>query len=1037
MNLNVASHLISASAGTGKTFQLTARFIALLALGVPPAAMIALTFTRKAAQEFQERIISTLALGAEDDERACQLAEVIRRTWKGAKDGTFPPLCPVANETLYPLTCERFGQLLRLLVEEMSRLHLSTLDSFFQSLVMMGQPELGLSRVEIVTEDALRRARRKALDALLYDVNTDERHQEVNLEALRAVAESQEMDMVGALEKAVDDYVEVYRSLPLDQLWGAAEAFGLPDVSAHQPLTYAMAMSIQRQLSSCLEALVLKEDEAGALLKLPLDIHFRQYGGLKIVGKLKRQFSDCEQTSWRNLEQVLDQLETQARNDILQVSVRRSRSMARLMRCYLAAYKVEMKDRGYLEYADVTRLVPMLLQREGVPSLLAYRMDARLKHWMLDEFQDTSRIQWEALLPLIQNIAEDAGASPDRAADRSLFVVGDVKQSIYRWRGGEPELFRHLLQDSPWKEALQSVEMNLSWRSSPVVMRFVNRVFSGDSQVQEHRAACTEAEKPGYIRVDCMPKAKQEETYECACERIRDILESLPLQEKAMSVGIIARTNKQVCAIYDRLRGLCPGLPLYMEGQSVPLTQSPLGEVLLALFRWLLHPSDQYRKAELLQSPLWRYGDRKEYSWHFWHKLLQKQGYASVIRSLSANLLPEPGLLSDYHRFQLNAWLQEAIAFDAMGGSLQDWVEHMQNLSVQCPPPKHSVHLLTIHGCKGLEYDAVILPFLEAPQSSGFDHTRHLAYYTACDAEGKITGLLIKDAQLRNAWGEELEAAEQRWKKQAIAEGRNLLYVAITRAVHSNYLIVNGNQGANGKSLGGIIKQALGEDCPLPGQWYETGDADWAQHAGFSLKQRKSHVVEIGPLQTPGRRNRKHRPSEDTELERSLGIPSKQGGKMLSLELGTSVHALLEKITWWDVNAPPSWYLNPIREEERMVRKALDVPEILDLFLQENYPPGTQVYNEQCLEQVVRGEWTSAVIDRLLVCPGGDVLIVDYKTNKNAEGLERKYRGQMIAYQNLVSEALGVERCRVKVYLAAIGAKRPHLECLDKKATFI
>lgn len=193
MNANVTSSLIAASAGTGKTYKLAARFISLLALGVPPTVMIALTFTRKAAQEFQERIIRELAAGAADDAGAEKLAQMVRETWKS--------LCPVATEQEHPLNRLRFGVLLREVVNAMSRLHLSTLDSFFQMLVSMGRSDLGLSSIALVTDNALTQARQKALSALLFDINNDSEHQTDYIDTLQSLAEGGEMDLTGTLQR--------------------------------------------------------------------------------------------------------------------------------------------------------------------------------------------------------------------------------------------------------------------------------------------------------------------------------------------------------------------------------------------------------------------------------------------------------------------------------------------------------------------------------------------------------------------------------------------------------------------------------------------------------------------------------------------------------------------------------------------------------------------------------------------------------------------------------------------------------------------
>ena len=128
-----SSLLIEASAGSGKTFQLSNRFLALLALGESPADLIALTFTRKAAGEFTRRILNRLALGASSEQGAKDLAQALTPTLIGDNTSKQPGIVSVSQ--LPELSMGRFRELLASLVHELDRLQLSTLDSFFTRLV--------------------------------------------------------------------------------------------------------------------------------------------------------------------------------------------------------------------------------------------------------------------------------------------------------------------------------------------------------------------------------------------------------------------------------------------------------------------------------------------------------------------------------------------------------------------------------------------------------------------------------------------------------------------------------------------------------------------------------------------------------------------------------------------------------------------------------------------------------------------------------------------------------------------------------------
>lgn len=990
MNANVTSSLIAASAGTGKTYKLAARFISLLALGMPPTVMIALTFTRKAAQEFQERIIRELAAGAADDAGAEKLAQMVRETWKS--------LCPVATEQEHPLNRLRFGVLLREVVNAMSRLHLSTLDSFFQMLVSMGRSDLGLSSIALVTDNALTQARQKALSALLFDINNDSEHQADYIDTLQSLAEGGEMDLTGTLQRIIAEYGDLFKKCPDSHLWGSAAAFGLKYPAGYEPLTLEKARAWEARLRDLLAPLAVDAELMQKLLDAPVQLHYGMHDYLADVKKFCKKYKPAGE-----LAEQLEALQIQARGDALRIVSTRTASMAFFLKRYFAHYKAEVQDRGMLEYADFTRLVPLLLQKDGVPSLLAYRMDASMRHWMLDEFQDTSLSQWSALTPLVESIAEETSLHEDKASDRSLFVVGDVKQSIYGWRGGAPELFDELQSVSPWQDCLQKTEMNLSWRSSQVIMDFVNRVFANCSRVQQHAAAKS---RPGYVRVECTENGNQESIEEDTCQRIAAILKSLPIRDKQMSVGILVREHKFMQLIHKRLLALCPDLPIYLEGKGESPAASPMGEVLLAFFRWLEHPGDVYRKSILQNSPLWRCLPAGKHGWAYWQESLRTRGYAYVLQQISAVLLQEEDLLSPYHREQLSVWQREALAHDAAGGDLPQWIAHMEQLSENCASPRHAVHIQTLHGSKGLEYDAVILPFVAAPTAAPFDHGRHFKIFTAGEGH-HLNGLMLRDKRFNDAWKSEMSAFEAAWREKQIAEGENLLYVAITRAVHANYIILNAKQKPNSNTFAGIIKNALG------GEEAEFGNPDWVEAVGFPDRTNPAVAEEKQPLALMPRRKRVSPSHLDSE-HADAGVHTAGDG----IEFGNEVHALFEQVEW--VDALPEWVQQPQSAAQRVVAEALQQSEVRALFTRK---PGQVVYNEQRLEAVEGDKWISAAIDRLVVEPEG-ALIIDFKTNKVGETdrgwLREHYAPQMRSYRRLVAAALQLDESAVRVSLISV-----------------
>ena len=207
-----------------------------------------------------------------------------------------------------------------------------------------------------------------------------------------------------------------------------------------------------------------------------------------------------------------------------------------------------------LRFEDVTlRLAAKALlkvQFEEDRDGFFYRLDGKLRHLLLDEFQDTSRLQWQVLAPLAMETASGAD-------DHSFFCVGDAKQSIYGWRGGSPELFGHL--ESQWP-SLDWDSLTNSFRSAPLIIETVNRVFGGiggnpvftDENLQVAanewgtgyaKQSANDAELAGYV---CLTTslANPKKQDDCTIEPRRD--RRCLSQDASRSVGVLTRAN--VCA---------------------------------------------------------------------------------------------------------------------------------------------------------------------------------------------------------------------------------------------------------------------------------------------------------------------------------------------------------------------------------------------------------------------------------------------------------------------------------------------------------
>lgn len=1024
----VSGNVIAASAGTGKTYSLSSRFLALMALGADPASLVALTFTRKAAGEFCTRIFRDLAAGAAaapapgqrnpltarlletlsglvavGEGKACLLhpasnpVPLLPSTEFGAgadalmeefcrrqREEAQPPKAPEQLCHAYPQLYADwdegfFQQLLEKLVRAMPRLTLATFDSFFQRIAAAHCTELGISDLHPVTGEDADRARRAAIRALLQAA---EAHEEAFCELYRDVADESSDNMVQRLEGQIKTFLSLFHRFPRAEQWSGA-AFALP-------------------------------------------------------------------THDERAQKVL----------------RRTQGMYRLMQHYDAAYQRSVLSEGRCTFDDVARAAAQLLRRDDLPTEAAFDLNTRLRHWMLDEFQDTNPQQWAILEPLLDDALQSSlpaeyeleGRGRYVAHESSVFVVGDVKQSIYAFRGGTPDILQQMLPgDRPnrWRAYLAPTELQLNYRSAPLLLGhdpacptgFVNRLFRRlhDMAREEGRPGDAAALTPdfyhhgsarqdlaGYLSVQALPEGDAEETREAMYREVEAILRDKLCEggrlRPGISVGVLLRSNKELLGLYSYLRSVFgDSLPLCMVSDEFVALNTVMGELMLEFFRHLLHPSDEFRRKLLEMSPLRQL--MLEHGADDWQQLAETRGYAAIVHRLLALL--DPGERSR----TAQEWLQAAQQFDAKGGTTEEWIQSICRLSYTADPPENSIRLMTMHKSKGLEFDAVILPLIS---SQNIDDTRTLSYLSTEDGQSVL--LNPGDTKLREQLG--LGAAVERWRAQRRAQEYNLLYVAVTRAKQALYILLHGKarpykvdsktkryKKELSMTTSALIMRALNlmkepqreqpDGCEL---LMEEGEPEWWR--GRALAPSPAVVSPLCGLRAGKLQRRKRTPStlhEDTSPAPSvLNAAGREAAAF-----GTAVHACFEQLEWLRADEEPAPTGQP-EEARALVRAALREPSVRALFTRPATP--CTVLNEQPLEAVLRdGTWLSATIDRL-VLHGADAActrilaadIIDYKTDRaDAPELFRRHREQMRAYRQLVAAALDLPLAQVCVTLVS------------------
>lgn len=1030
--MSMQSLMIRASAGSGKTFQLSNRFLALLAAGSEPSAMIALTFTRKAAGEFADRILSRLAEGALDETKAAKLAEELADTLGGSSATGMPALFPGGDRVQPDLAA--FQCLLEKLAAQLHRVSLGTLDSFFVRIAKRFPYELGLAEFQLLEEDAMQAEQAQVLARIFREV--PERQRAAFLGAFRLATHGKEHNrLCDLLDEFLEKHHQRYLSAPEREQWGN---LGLiwPD-GCPWPEVENFATAAQ-DVVDLLETVDVDKKPHATWIK----------GWQKTVEWFATYAPGDGRTAPPAVERTLVLLEELAAGQATdffskmehRISGSLGRAMVRLVGGYLRAeiearatrtvglwsllwayesiYGAEVRRRGRLGFADVTRLLADGGLTTDGRARIESRLDARYRQWLLDEFQDTSRAQWEVL----EGLLDEAVLDPE--GERSLFVVGDTKQGIYGWRGGEPRLFDDLLARPGWHGRMREWGMETSWRSAQEVLDLSNLVCEPvalrgrfpDAAVErwnyaEHRSAPREVPLPGYaVVVDTAEdEGDDEEEIGGVDGALRDLLAEIRPIARGLSCAVLVRSNAKARKLVEFLRQEFPDMPVEMDAEVELAQDNPLGVALLDLFRWLAHPADRLAKGHVAATPLGKviaeYGEGSISRWHACRKKVLESGIAGLLQQVTARLR-EQGALNVFLEQRLSGILRAALDYDESGGrDLGEWVARLETLKQREYSAEGALQVMTVHKAKGLEFDMVILPDLAG---GAFDDPAKAGILEFKDSTGRIEGVLLAPGRKLLEADPALRERFEAWSAEQCYERFCNLYVGLTRAKHATYVLLP-KAPANPSSerrfdlwIRSVCDGAgeVGWNGKTRATIHEAGDPAW--HANVRRKEIEGAPEVPAPvLGTAVARRARTSPSGAKKA--GVIAPSASG-----MAFGRELHVAFERIGWVDeleLSALPG-------ETGKLVLELMGMPGIRPLFERRGRNIG--LFREQAVEAILDGQWLSGIIDRLHVIRGADgkvesLELIDFKTDAvdRAEQLVERYAGQMAAYREVLGKAYG------------------------------
>ena len=1016
MSAPIRNTMLVANAGSGKTYALTTRMVKLLVLGVEPRKIAALTFTKKAAGEFLDAVFLRLAQAALDPKK---LKDLNRDLNSDPDEGAIPPV-----------DAARCRELLAKLVSDSGSLTMGTIDSLFARIARSFPLESGLpGEFTMIGEAELERARTEALAAIFRE-SVDSKGGEEFLDQVRKIARRKgERKVFQTLLQSVKDFHAKYlEDVSLawgdkDLIWGkkGCEVLAASDVA---PAADAFLAEVRKELPrlsdsalATLEARLqdAKDHKPGSRWETTLSEFIKKKLAAEPTPSDDGPYFPLGNGASNRvyLRGVLPQL----RRDLLLALLKpvyegllqKSASLRSFMESFEESYHSLTRSRGRMTFSDVTDLISSQLGSMEWIASAGYRLDAKLDHWLLDEFQDTSRIQWKVLGSFIDEVIQDSGG------ERSLFYVGDTKQAIYSWRGGDPKLFFEIFDqyNQGSEKRLYERDLHVSYRSAAEIVTFVNDVFGSigsftgtlllpDKTVKawknawrQHEPADINKDLKGYVQWEQVRSDEDDENP--IHERVARILEEVEPWKRNLSCGVLTRKNDDASSIAALLQAR--GIPVSVEGKSNPCNDNPLGLALLAAFRVAGFPEDNLSLTLMRSSPL---GMLLEGGVEAFRTsaltMIASDGYEAAVRSWTEGLELNPFLSRRAADF-----LAAAAEYDESNkGSLSEFVSFLESHVVQEAEASGVVRVMTLHQSKGLTFDMSIVIGLDG-KGGNMGDTLHLG--------GGVTptwGCLLPNKDdasadpVMNDARDDIRAEEEYGKLCAA-------YVAMTRSKQALYVLTKWlGPKTTSKNFARLLMLTLtpgSEVVPFgDDKWYEdhlpvTDEA--------SKKEREATpavlvtcISETPRPVSPSSLARKHQTSRESGTHAAFSSDA--------ADLGTEIHEVLSRVEWDTTKADLAECSEPARELLAPFLKSADAMEVF------SKPAGEwDLWNEKPFDLVIDGKWISGCFDRVQVRREGgkavEAHIYDYKTNRSTpEEISKEYEGQMEQYRQAASRLLGL-----------------------------
>ncbi len=981
------SHLsvYRASAGSGKTFALTLEYLKLL-FSRPGVHrnILAVTFTNKAAAEMKHRILNRLYL--------------LSSNGKPGAGGEMEYLRKVTGLS-GPEISSKAGELLSTILNDYSWFSVGTIDRFFQSVIRVFTKEIGIQpgyNLELDTDRILSLAADRLFEKLPGDSDLKQwliRFAEERMEEERSWNFKRDM-----VELGQELFRESFQAIFLEY---DLSVIGKQNLEGYRSDLEEIGERLERRMSDTgIRALRLMEDAGWEVTDFRLKGNSPPSLFLKAARDEEVRFTESKLEALIDPEKWLTKKSPKELEELtldrllplyqelyghyrMQLSLRAIRShfyTLGILGDLWEEVQTYTREQNLFLITDSSRFLRGIIGGNQVPFIYE-RTGSRYQHIMLDEFQDTSVFQYQNFTPLIKNsLAQGYGN----------LVVGDVKQSIYRWRNSDWNILATQLSGDFSPQGVEETPLLHNYRSSENIIRFNNTVFQlaqkvlsneigeelgsstvGPERIDEmvlgfNRAYSDVVQQipenrrgtGGAVRLQWMDEQEEGTFEERAIERIPVwIDEILASGMDPGEIAILVRTRREGVRVANYLldharKSKNRHSYRLVSNESLLLTGNPAVTLILAILRYMAYPEDELNNAHLKHLLHLVRGEETLSTGNFFEtRVTVDQVLPEMLRNRLPGLRQRPlydlieslivllGLdKASSHLPYLQA-LQDLVMELSRNTSpgvtefLQFWEERGRNKTLTVTEDSDSVRILTIHKSKGLEFRAVLIPFCNWEVTTGHQRSRIIWCPTEGTPFDRVPVIPLQfNKNLRQTIFSEFYFLE---RMKGYMDNLNLLYVAFTRAREILYIAAPSRENRELRDMGGVLEAIMTQE----------------PERGPALKSLQSHLE--GPMVRIGEISPESEPEKEEWADgfRFSSYPVTRPGHRVKLSVSS------HRISPGDqpLSSTARWYGNTMHRVFSRIVTEKDVgPELRRLRRSGLVPPGEMTRLEERIRGLIR-----------------------------------------------------------------------------------